>query len=619
MTTVEQIKQKLSVTEVIGGYIKLEKAGANFKARCPFHNEKTPSFFISPERGSYYCFGCGMKGDIFSFVQEFEKVDFMGALKILADKAGVEITRERPEARTEREKLFSILEEATIFFQSHLEDELGTNSAKKYLTGRGLTEDTIKTWRLGYAPAEWQALNDHLKKIGSSKDQVNGFGEAEIEKVGLIKRAENSNRFYDRFRGRVIFPLFDPSSRVIGYSGRVLEGAEIAVDGGVKKEAVSEAKYLNSPDTPLFNKSEVLYGYDRAKQAIRQKDYSLLVEGQMDLLMAHQAGFTNAVASSGTALTADHLRKLNQLSSNIMIAYDADKAGLNASVRAWSIALSLGMEVKIAELPKGQDPAELILNNLEVWKETLRKAKHVIDFNIDIVMADAGGDANTKGGKDEKALWKEIEKNVLPYVASLPSAIQQSHYLGRIADVSGIPLEALKEEFHKLKQIMAGAAQAEILKNTPEKNDHEKSLAKENSKAGFVYHPDLRLIKAIIAWQESGSEIDVQSIKARVDSLLKRLSIASIDETFGSAEEKADLASEAEMIYAGSKLLTQDIDTALSRLEEDAVKELLSKAMAELHRAEQTKDLEKAKTLFAECHSLSTELASVQKRSRASG
>jgi DNA primase len=330
---VQQIKERLSIEEVVSSYIKLDRAGVNFKARCPFHNEKTPSFFVSTERNNYYCFGCGAKGDIFTFVEEFEGLDFKSTLKILAEKAGVVLTEFNKEKEGEKDRLYGIIEEATKFFEKNLVENKEVNI---YLKNRGLEDKTKKDFRIGFALLDWRKLFDFLK----SKN----FTDKEIETAGLAKRPDDKNKaMYDRFRGRIMFPIADSSGRVIAFSGRIF------VDDG------KSAKYLNSPETPIFNKSSVLFGIDKAKDSIRKNDFSILVEGQFDLILSHQAGFKNTVASSGTAMTDSLVSKENiinnlglitRLSKNIVLAYDADKAGISASNRFAKIALYLGMDVK---------------------------------------------------------------------------------------------------------------------------------------------------------------------------------------------------------------------------------------------------------------------------------
>ena len=443
----QTIKERLGIADVIGAYIKIEKTGANYKARCPFHNEKTPSFFISPARNNYYCFGCGAKGDIFTFVEEFEKIDFLGALKILAERAGVELEQFQHDRSkdSELDKLRNILELSTVFYEEQLKNPYA-KFAEEYLLERGLTEETIKTWRIGLASNEWRGLGDYLR----SKN----IGNTEMEKVGLIKQTGTS--VYDRFRERIMFPLFDSSGRVVGYSGRFIkfpmaESTPATVNSQSGDENREPPKYLNSPDGVLFNKSEILYGYHKAKEGIRKFGYAILVEGQFDMLMAHQAGFNNTVATSGTSLTALHLEKIKRLTDNTMIVYDADKAGLKASLRAWELALSLGMDVKIAALPKGEDPASLILSDKEKFKSCLKNAKHIIDFYLDIL---------EREGLTGRVLWKAVEVEVLPYVLAIESSIDRAHFINRISIRTDIHEADLRAELERLMVKMKVAPKA---------------------------------------------------------------------------------------------------------------------------------------------------------------
>lgn len=424
--SVEQIKERLPIHDLISSYIKLDRAGANFKGRCPFHNEKTPSFMVSPERNSYYCFGCQAKGDVFSFVQEFEKVDFKEALKILADRVGVTLdTYRAPEAQKEddeKDKLRKIMEVATSYFEGELQKD---KQSMEYLTDRGLTTDTISLWRLGSTKKGWSNLYDHLKSAG--------FADADIDKAGLAKRGEKSGGFYDRFRDRIMFPIFDASGKVIAFTGRFKDWEK---EEG--KEA--SAKYLNSPDTVLFDKSRTLYGFHKAKTAISKWKFSMLVEGQMDLLMCQQAGFTNTVATSGTALTASQLEMLSRFSKNILIAYDGDKAGVEAARRAWSLALELGMDVKIAPITKGQDPADIIKQDPTVFKEIVKKGMHIVEFYLKTLLS---------RGLGERELGREVESEILPYVKAIASPIDQSHFMTLISARTGIKEDALLAAFRK--------------------------------------------------------------------------------------------------------------------------------------------------------------------------
>ena len=429
---VETIKGRLDLAEVISGYVKLEKAGANFKARCPFHNEKTPSFFVSPVRQNFYCFGCGAKGDIFSFVEQMEGLDFRAALKLLAEKAGVEIEYQKADSKMEKGKILNVLEEATLFFEKQLSEN---KLAEKYIKSRGIDIETVKKWRIGYATDEWRLLYGHLLGAGYEKNI--------ILKAGLAKiSTEKISEPYDVFRDRIIFPLFDANGTVIAFSGRAL-----AKD--------TEPKYLNSPDTSVFTKGEVLYGLDRAKEDIRKKNYAVLVEGQIDLVLSHQAGVTNTVASSGTAFTLAHFERLKRLSSRIILAFDGDKAGLIAAEKASNLGISLGFEVKVASLPEGSDPAEVINNppapsksaqapegGAEEWKNILRRALPAIEFFLNKL---------EKLEKDSRKLGKLIVERILPMIKLLSSSIEQSHFISMLSKRTGLKENVLWEDLKRAK------------------------------------------------------------------------------------------------------------------------------------------------------------------------
>src|SRR3989338_6132675 len=424
-TPVEQIKSRLSIVDVVGSYIKLDKAGGSFKTLCPFHNEKSPSFNVSPSRDAYYCFGCNRGGDIFSFVQEIEGIDFVDALKILATRAGVELKRENIGERTVRERLYAIMDAVTELYQG----ELAKNAeVSAYLLGRGLTEKTISDFRIGYAPNEWRLAYEHLKR--------KGFTDEEIESAGLTKAVEGKG-YYDRFRGRVMFPIFDANGRVVAFSGRVFGNQK-------NQDGTDVAKYINSPETPLYDKSAILFGYDRAKVAIRKHNFAILVEGQMDLIMAHQAGTENTVAVSGTALTERHLALLKRLTDNLVFAFDADDAGLAATGRAFQMALALGMSVRVAAIPEGKDPADYILKNKEGWSQVVADAKHIVDFYITALSAK---------GSDPRHFRKEVETKVLPLILAMQSKIEQAHFIVEVARKLGIPEAAVWDEVKRLSAV----------------------------------------------------------------------------------------------------------------------------------------------------------------------
>ena len=570
-SSVDQIKSRIDILTLISSYMKLEKAGASYKGKCPFHNEKTPSFFVSPERGSYYCFGCGARGDIFTFVEEFEGLDFKGALKLLADRAGVQLetySQETKENKSEKEKLYEVIEEATKFFENNLKDNPEPEQARygagkqalEYLKSRGLTDKTIKDFRIGFAVLDWRRLYDHLK----SKN----FTDDEIEKAGLAKKPDPeegkpSKAMYDRFRGRIMFPINDSSGRVIAFSGRIL------VDDG------KSAKYLNSPETLIFNKSSVLFGIDKAKDSIRKNDFSILVEGQMDLVLSHQAGFRNTVASSGTAMNDKTVSKENiinnlglvcRLSKNIVLAYDADKAGVNASNRFAKIALSLGMDVKVAGMKEGVDPADVISKEgKDAWHEAIRNSKHFIPFMLERILKELA--------PDQRKVGKAIRERLLPFVNDLESSIEKSHFITLISNKSGINEKALLEDLQKVISEMT--TESKEIKTAIE--NVEKKLRKD---------PIEKRLLGIAFWQES---IKKKTIEPEL--IFAKLNKAK--ETYQDIKE--DLIYEAEAFYLNSENLQKDVDEMLGSIEEEYLNEELVQKMIELKNLKNNPEPEQAR------------------------
>lgn len=566
-SSVEKIKEKLTITDVISSYLKLEKAGSSYKGKCPFHNEKTPSFFVSPDRGTYYCFGCGAKGDMFTFVEEFEGLEFKQALVNLAAKAGVELVPEKAGERDEKDRLFHAVEMAVEYFENELPKH---PEVLAYLTKRGLTKETIAKWRIGFVPNEWRRLHDHLisKKVSVS----------DMLATGLVKKVDGENKFYDVFRGRITFPIFDQSGRPVAFSGRIF------VDDG------KSPKYLNSPATALFNKSEILFGFDRAKSAIRKMDYSILVEGQMDLVMSHQAGLLNTVASSGTAITAVQLQRLQKISPRIMFALDSDSAGFNATKRTAEIALEIGMDVKVAVLPKGEDPASLVAKDPSLWKQALKTGKHIIDFYTENLL-----------GKnlDRRVLAREIKSSVLPSVLQVQSKTEQGHFVKMISEKSGIKEDALWDDLKVLTKEMKVPQAQIIAKEMPALVSRLKGI-------------ESRLF-GVLFWLESKKdEPKIKKVRDKLNEVLGPDPARTAEQAL--AGEKDRLIFEAEQYYENSARFSEDVGELFINLEEEKLKDELGKAMTELHKAELMKDGEKAKTFLSECQAITNKLAAIRKR-----
>ena len=418
--TVAEIKDRLSIVEIVSPYVKLKRAGKSLVGLCPFHKEKTPSFHVSPERGTWHCFGCSEGGDGFSFIEKVEGVDFKGALKILAEKAGVtlEYSSRDPEAGEKKERLRALMNRACEWYAGQFPKSLAEAYAKK----RGLSSDTVAAWRLGYAPEAWRALLEALT--------AEGFTIPEMLAAGLIKEADGKRgTYYDRFRNRLIFPISDSAGRVVAFTGRTLEA-------GKSEDGVQTAKYLNSPETDLYHKSEILFGMDKAKDAIRVRKFALLVEGQTDVLLAHQAGFGNAVALSGTALSERHLSLMKRFSENLMLVLDADTAGLSATARSAALALEQGLRVKAVRLPRGKDPADLITEGPKEFAKRIADAKPIVEF----FLAELG-----ERERDPHRLLRLVEAIVLPLINAMRSPMEQEHFVQATARSLGLSSEAVRE------------------------------------------------------------------------------------------------------------------------------------------------------------------------------
>ncbi|MFH0838036.1 MAG: DNA primase [Patescibacteria group bacterium] len=426
MNHLDEIRARINIEDLVGGYVQLKKAGRNLKGLCPFHNDTRPSFMVSPEKGIGYCFACNTGGDIFKFIQLVEKVDFPGAVRILADKAGVRLPEFKPEVHNEKLRILKANELAADFFAGQLQK---SKKGMEYFSGRGLAEATIKEFQLGLAPDSYTALRDNLTKAD--------FDEKLLLDAGLISQRTIADKStYDRFRNRYMFPIHDQQGNAVGFGGRVI--GEDAMPGGRQ-----EPKYLNSPDTPVYNKSFVLYGLHLAKDAIKKEDLAIFVEGYMDVIAAHQAGTMNVVATSGTALTAPQLKLIKRYTKNIAFAFDADSAGTEATKRAIELAQEADLNIRIILIPEGKDPDECIQKNPETWKEAIEKAVKVMDFYF----AHALSLYNAKDLDGKKAILDML----LPLIKQVPTSMEQNEHLKRLAYELKTDAKFLWEDLKKLK------------------------------------------------------------------------------------------------------------------------------------------------------------------------
>jgi len=505
MSIIDEVKQRTDIVEVVSQYAKLTKAGKTFRALCPFHTEKHPSFYVYPEQQSWHCFGaCNTGGDVFSFVMKKQGIDFGDALRFLAERAGVVIpSRFGPEAGGEKQRLYEVNQAAAQYFHNLLVSSSAGETARSYLASRGFSPKTIADFQLGFSLNSWEALKQYLTE--------RGYTEAELLNAGLIVEAEGG-KTHDRFRNRLMFPIFDAQGRIAGFGARVLDD--------------SLPKYVNSPQTPIFDKSSILYGIDRAKSAIRQQDMAVIVEGYMDVITAHQNGFNNVVASMGTSVTERHIDTLKKLTKNIIFALDADAAGDEASLRCVGYENTLDAEVKVIILPRGKDPDDVIKEDAQIWQRLLEEALPVVDYTFNMVTSEL--DLTTARDKSLAA------DKLLPIIAEIKDPVRQAHYLQKLAGLVKVSERNLEAALARIKSSQARYQAGEP---KPEAVTHAlhplvSSPLEEYCLALLLQHPELKhssqgLLpeyfensenrEIFIAWQEADG---LQSIKEKLDSTI---------------------------------------------------------------------------------------------------
>lgn len=419
MDDLELIKQKINIVDLIQEYLPLKKSGVNFKANCPFHQEKSPSFVVSPERGIWHCFGCDKGGDHFKFLMEKDGLTFSEALEILAKRAGITLTRKKDGARDLKLRLYEANQKAMQFFNYILTEHSSGKSALEYLHKRGVTDETIKLFNLGYAPNSWESLSKFLRK--------HDFSIQELVDAGL---AVASNRgCYDRFRGRVIFPLVNVKNEVAGFAGRIL--------------GIGEPKYLNTPVTPIFDKGNFLFGLNLAKGEIRQKNQIILVEGLMDMVMSYQSEVKNVVATQGTALTGDHIELIKKYTDTVLLCFDKDLAGDAASRRGIEMADAAGFNIKVVQIKDGKDTADMALKDPASWVKSVEEAENIYDYYLRSVSS--RHKINTSEGK------RRIGVELFPIWSKITDPLMSEHYLQKLSALLNMPEDMIRQEIKKSK------------------------------------------------------------------------------------------------------------------------------------------------------------------------
>lgn len=430
---IEQVRNGIDIVDVVSPFVPLKRAGKNFKGLCPFHTEKTPSFNVSPDRQIFHCFGCGEGGDVFKFLMLYEKMSFLESVRHLASRAGLTLPETRREvvaAEDERGSVLRLYDEAARFFQHQLGQKLG-RTALDYLRKRGLQEETLDGFGIGYAPDAWSALLEHLTRRGARPE--------ELARAGLVAPRRSGNGYYDRFRNRVIIPIRNESGRVVAFGGRLL--------------GAGEPKYLNSPEHPAYNKSRILFGFDRAKPSIRETGFAILMEGYMDCIQAAQNGIQNAVACCGTSLTGSHARLLRRYTDRVVVNFDPDAAGRAATRRSVDLLLEEGFQVSVLTLPANDDPDSFIRKRgREAYVDELSRAASFMDYLIDEAVRHH--DVKSPRGK------ADFLNAVLPTLARIPSHVERVAHVSQLAERAEISDAAIVEELRR--QVMARASHVDL-------------------------------------------------------------------------------------------------------------------------------------------------------------
>lgn len=423
---VELVKSRVNIIDIIGEYVKLTKAGGSLKANCPFHQENTPSFVVNEDKQYYHCFGCNQGGDVITFLMEIEGIGFRESLQMLAERVGIELQNNFSQNKEEKKKsddLHSILDLSTRFYTKQLWAS-EKNKVLEYLRGRGISDEMINKFKIGFAPEGWHHLEQFL--TGQNFDIENIF------EAGLVIK-KDSGGYYDRFRNRIIFPISDSLGRVVGFTARVLPG-----------DNESQAKYINTPESPLYHKSDILYGIDLAKQAIKQKDQVVILEGNMDVMASWQVGLENVVAVSGTALTDEHIKILKRYTKNFVLFFDSDEAGMKAAERSAKICLSADVNLSMVVLKEGKDAADIVKDNPEKLQQIISEAKNVIDSFIDL--AKEKYDLSDPRGK------RLAVDEVVSFVACIDNSIEREAWVSKCADIFSLDEKTIYSSVAKYRE-----------------------------------------------------------------------------------------------------------------------------------------------------------------------
>jgi DNA primase len=596
----ELIKSKLNIIDVLGGYIRLEKAGTSYRALCPFHNEKSPSFMVSEEKQIWHCFGCQKGGDIFGFVMEIEGLEFREALKVLADKAGVRLEQYSQKKLEKENRTLEIIELATKFYEVQLWNGAGKGKILGYLSERGLKEESIKEFRLGYAPRGWRNLLSFLNN--------RGYGNEEITKTGLLVQKERSNNFgdsyYDRFRDRIIFPIADYSGKIVGFTARVAPGGD-----------ETQAKYVNTPETEVYHKSRILYGLDKARGEIKQKNCTLLVEGNMDVIAAHQSGIKNTIAVSGTALTSEQIDIIKRYSSRIKMFFDMDSAGEMATMKSLKLCFNKEVDVEVVSLPSGKDAADMAREDPAGLVQVVDKARNAMEYLFSKNLS--GYDKNRVEDK------KRVTKNLLEMIDSFSNEIEKSHWLQKMSEAFNIPETILTDTLKKATLIKRNPSNEKELESnnaSPDARNKMEVLTEEIIGLALVYEDVWKnLVQLPMALELSHEDSLLNAIVSggmENNFNLEKISLALPEKERERANKiyfekkfRLDLNNNLEEINVADPV--SELENILNEIRREGKKNRLEEITSKLKTAEEKKDIKAAGLLRAEFKKISDELQDI--------
>ncbi|RJR14892.1 DNA primase [Candidatus Microgenomates bacterium] len=586
MDELKQIKDRISIVDLISESVNLKKAGRNFKGLCPFHNEKSPSFVVSPERQIWHCFGCGKGGDIFTYLMELDRMEFPQALEILAKRAGVTLSK-RPHKSQEqhtRDKLIELHHLTREFYQYVLLSHRVGELARKYLAHRGVTEKLIKTFGLGFAPQQWDSLAKFLLK--------KKYDQQLLLTSGLVLRGNRG--LYDRFRSRIMFPITTHRDETIAFSGRILVPSD------------REAKYINSPETPIYTKGDTLYGLSITKDAIRKSGQAVIMEGEFDVISSFRVGVTNVVAIKGSALTQAQARLIKRFSEEIVLALDQDSAGIEAAKRGIAVAESQGLEIKVAADLHGKDPDEVAKTHPEILKEALKKNMPYYDFLI--ANAFASHNPQEAYGK------KKITDEVLPWLAHIENVVVQSHYLTLLSQKLGMSEEKLSDLMQrKNKQTKLFVAQPQQTAQVKQQSPEE--VIEEHLLALVLQSPDVSGAVTQVGERVDPSDMRHPVIKQIFMALIDAISTVPFDIKAFASTLPAEILPTLDRLYlqeievqSDSELFTKELEHVIFAVKKYIVRRKIDETSAKLAQAQNAEQVEVVQTLQQEMEKYTHEL-----------